>query len=159
MSNWKHGRRSNSEIYHFEVDDDVLTLQPSQVVFFTDIGGVSQTASPVECRGHRIRFGAEVCTQDTDGAGLWLMANHKDWHITDGMYDSLIKGSKDWTHIDLVIDVPMDAAYISYGLWMQGNGICRMKNSQFELVECSIPVSTDKIYDRVSAERWVERSH
>jgi hypothetical protein len=105
-----------------------------------------------------VRFQSDVSTEDTDGAGLWLMANHKSWHVTDCMYDHLIKGCSDWTHVELVIDVPIDAAYISYGLWMTGNGICRMRNPRFDIADELIYVSTTKIWDRVSPRRWQERT-
>jgi len=75
---------------------------------------------------------------------------------------------KEWQHtrnsnsnvyqvVQLVIDVPKDAAYISYGLWMKGNGKCCMRNPRFEIVDRTVPLTTEKIYDRVAQDRWIER--
>jgi hypothetical protein len=161
MKEWQHTRKSNQSSYQIDFEDDTIILQSVQPAAPSDIGAVQQPEQLVpfhRCRGKRVRFQSELSAENADGAGLWLTASHKDWHITDGMYDRLIKGSSDWRFVQLVIDVPPDAAYITYGLWMIGNGKCRMRNPRFDIVEQSVRLTTDKIWDRVGAERWVERS-
>jgi hypothetical protein len=157
MSIWKHTVHSSPDIYHADCSEDVVILQPILTVASDCIGAVKQEASVVLCRGRRIRFQAEISTEDTEGAGLWLTANHKNWHVTDGMYDRLIKGSTSWSQVQLVIDVPDEAAYISYGLWMFGNGKCRMRNAKFDIVDHSVAITTDQIWDRVGSQKWKVR--
>jgi len=156
--NWKHTKHSNCEIYQFTVSDNEVVLQPKYAVSPDSIGAVRQLADSMICRGRRIRFQADLSTQQTDGAGLWLMANHKDWHVTDGMYDRLVKGSSDWLPVELVIDVPENAAYISYGLWMQGNGKCSIRNAKFDIVDESIAVTTKQIWDRIGPQQYKPRT-
>ena len=157
IDDWKHASRSNGAKYHIYCKDEILVLHAAQPSDLHDMGAVKQLASPTLCRGNRIRFQAEVATKDTDGAGLWLTASHRDWHLTDGMYDRLIKGTSDWQPIALVIDVPADTTYISFGVWMTGNGECRIRNPKFDLVDEAVPVTASKVWDQVASSRWVER--
>jgi hypothetical protein len=158
MSDWKHTKKSNRDIYQVDINDDVVVLAAIHKAAPNDVGAVKQVASPAVCSGRRIRFQAELSTDVTEGAGLWLTASHKEWHITDGMYDRLIKGSTEWNQVQLVIDVPEDAAYISYGLWMIGNGKCSMRQARFDVVEHSVAVTTKSIWDRVAEQKWIERA-
>jgi hypothetical protein len=53
--------------------------------------------------------------------------------------------------------IPDEAAYISYGLWMFGNGKCRMRNAKFDIVDHSVAITTDQIWDRVGSQKWKVR--
>jgi hypothetical protein len=147
-------------VYSLRDDDGVVSLNSTQAVDIEGIGAVKLVASPQLCRGKKVQFKADLSTREIDGkgAGLWLTAAEKTWHLTDGMYDSLISGTSDWQTFALVIDVPMDTTYVSYGMWMVGRGECRMKNAQFELVDDNVEVTANKIWDRVAIERYTERS-
>ena len=157
MVKWKHSDKSNDRIYSVMEQDNSVILDSRGSASSTDIGAVKQTAYPESIRDKRIRFKAEISTQDAEGAGLWLTASSKNWHITDGMYDRLVKGNMDWQHFELVIHAPSETTYLSYGLWMKGNGICKMRNPVFETVEDSVSLTTSKIWDCVGNDRWEER--
>lgn len=157
MDEWKHADRSNTEIYCIKSTENGVVLESVQPATSDDIGAVKQVVSAKDYCGHRVRFQAEVSTKDADGAGLWLTASHQDWHITDGMYDRLISGTSEWKPIGLVLDVPADTTYISYGLWMKGTGTCRLRCPRFDIVEQSVPVTAKTVWDRVSSQKWVER--
>ena len=94
---------------------------------------------------------------NADGAGLWLTASNQNWHLTDSMNDGLLKETSAWQTVALVIQIPLDTTYLSYGLWMIGNGECRIRNPKFEVVGEEVPVTASNIWDRVSADRWAER--
>jgi len=157
LEEWKHASHSDTAKYQVTCDGEILSLRAVQPTDFQNLGAVKQLASLEQCYGKRVRFNAEISTIDTDAAGLWLTASSRDWHVTDGMYDRLIKGTVDWQSVALVIDVPAEATYVSYGLWMMGKGECRIRNPKFEVVEEEVPLTTSGIWDRVAPDRWVER--
>ncbi len=150
--------------YEYEVLGDEVILSATKAEFHqgspeqaTHIGVLKKVCLPADCRGRRVRFFAQLFTQETEGAGLWLTASHNKWHITDGMYDRLVKGSCSWHDEQLVIDIPEDASKVSCGLWMIGAGKCGLRSAKFEMVDESVPVTTDKFYDRVGPYEWVLR--
>jgi len=159
MKQWEHARRSNTGIYALEFEDGAVILRAANAASLRDIGAVKQVASSEICRGKRVRFQAEVSTQDADGAGLWLGAATRDVQIMDAMYNRLITGSSEWKNIELVIDVPSNAEYVSYGLWMKGSGCCLMRNPQFDFVDQSVPLTQYSLLDRIASDRWVERAN
>lgn len=158
MNDWQHTSHSNKQIYQIKTGDAAIVLNSIKQASSKDIGAVKQTVSSEGYRGCRVRFRADLSTKESGGTGLWLTASHQDWHITDGMYDRLITGTSDWQPIELVIDVPKDTTYLSFGLWMQGNGTSKMRNPKFEVVEETVPVTTIKVWDRVSSNEWIERT-
>lgn len=158
MNDWKHTSHSNRQIYQVRVEKAAISLATIEEATLNDIGAVKQTISPESYRGKRVRFRGDLSTNDSSGSGLWLTAAHQDWHITDGMYDRLVTGDTVWQPIELVIDIPVETTYLSYGLWMKGNGVSKLRNPIFEVIEHVVPVTTREIWDRVSKERWVKRS-
>lgn len=160
MRDWKLTTRTERSHYKFSADKDVVVL-----TFSGDLkestpsksGGVRCVLPVEDYRGKRVRLNAEFSTNETDSAGLWLTASNSGWHLTDGMYDRLVSGSSPWKEEQLVIDVPADSEYLSFGLWMVGKGECTMKNARVEIVDASVPVTVDKFFDKVGMEKWQER--
>lgn len=160
MSEWKHADKSNQAVYRLRREGTVISLNSTEAVEIEGIGAVKQVVASQQCRGKRVQFKADISTKDVDGngAGLWLTAAGRDWHLTDGMYDSLIMGTSDWQTFALAIDVPTDATYVSYGMWMGGHGESRMKNAQFQFVDDSVEVTSKKVLERDAVDRFIPRN-
>jgi len=93
--------------------------------------------------GQRVRFRARVRTRDmTDWAGLWMSVNDRNGN-TVAFYntqDKPIKGSTGWQERSIVLDVPADAAVISFGAIGAGTGQAWMEPLAFETVGRDVPV-------------------
>jgi hypothetical protein len=115
-----------------------------------------QEFQAAEYQGRRIRMSAYVRTRDVpastgtdDGASLWLRIDR----LADGrgavvgFYSTSaarpITGTTDWTRYDIVLDVPVGATGIAYGLVLKGGGQAWVDSFQFEIVGPEVPVSTD----------------
>ena len=53
----------------------------------------------------------------------------------DNMQDRQIKGTVDWKHYEIILDVPKEAKYISYGVLIGGTGKIMIDNFKFEIIE------------------------
>jgi hypothetical protein len=93
--------------------------------------------------GQRVRFRARLRTRDlSNWAGLWMSVNHKDGH-TLAFYNTQanpIKGNTDWQERSIVLDVPTDAAAITFGAIGAGTGQMWMEPLAFETVGRDVPV-------------------
>ena len=139
MIDWKVSDALAAD-YDVLFKDGEVTLSSARAAS-NAVGKVVGRGSVLSSRGKRLKFSAEIKTVDADSAGLWLTGSAENWHVTDGMYDRLIKGSTGWSLENLVIDVPEDTRYVSFGLWMIGNGSCTMRNPKIEIVDQSVPVT------------------
>lgn len=76
-------------------------------------------------RGKRLRFIAYVKTSNVGkgGAGLWMDVYGADGNLAfDNMDGRRIVGSQDWTRMEIALDIPREAAGISIGCSLWGNG-------------------------------------
>lgn len=105
----------------------------------------------------RICFSAEISSESSNGAGLWLTAKGRGWHLTDCMHNRLLSGTEDWQSEFCVIEIPKDTTYISCGIWMVGSGKALMRNPRVVIVDSSVKLTASKIYYRVDQTHWEER--
>ncbi len=93
--------------------------------------------------GQRVRFRARVRTRDvSDWGGLWMSINAEDGR-TLAFYntqDNPVKGTTDWQERSIVLDVPANAALISFGAIGAGTGQVWMEPVAFETVGRDVPV-------------------
>lgn len=91
----------------------------------TTLGTVNQKVDAAAYAGHRVRFSAAVRTQGVKGwSGLWLRIDGDT--PTPLAFENTaahaLRGSVEWTALEIVIDVPADAKEIAFGLLQDGAG-------------------------------------
>ena len=93
--------------------------------------------------GQRVRFRAFVKTDNVSNwAGLWMRVDNQAGRSV-AFYNSAdkpIKGSTDWQERSVVLDVPQDAAVISFGVNNIGKGQVWIDRLGFEQVGQDVPV-------------------
>lgn len=149
---------TNLDLYEFEVIDEAEVVLNSSSSDEANYGAIRHNVDLEEVRGRRVRLSADLRTLNaTTGAGLWLRASTANQLISDGMYDRLLMGTHPWQKCTLVIDVPVEAEHVTYGLWMIGNGTCAMRNAVLEVVDDqAVPTTTDKVFQQTGPNSWKE---
>lgn len=98
--------------------------------------------------GKRVRLSASVKTEGVqDWAGLWMRVD-KGTGTTplafDNMQDRPIKGTTDWQHYDVVLDVPQEATGIFFGVLLTGSGNVWLNDVKFEVVGPEVPATSQR---------------
>ena len=112
-------------------------------------GALRQSILAESFHGQRVRFSACVrAVNVAEHAGLYLLLNgHGRTRVnviaSDTMEHRQIRGSADWTHYSLVVDVPKDGASLHYGLALHGPGGVWMSDVKFEAVSNDVPVTAE----------------
>lgn len=108
---------------------------------------LAQEFDPHTYRGMRMRFGAEVKSSEVATyAGLWMRVDGRDRSIIslDNMWKRPIRGTTDWKHYDVVLDVPESATNIAFGILLDGPGTVWMNDVKFDIVDTSIPTTAQR---------------
>ncbi|MGP4070337.1 hypothetical protein [Halobacillus sp. B29] len=95
-------------------------------------------------RGERLRFSAFVKSMDVRrSAGLWMRIDHSSGDVLafDNMMNRPIKGTNEWNHYSVVLDVPVKSEVIAFGMLLNGFGQIWMDDVSFEIVDESVPVT------------------
>jgi hypothetical protein len=113
---------------------------------FDGFGTLMQMASPGEYLGKRVRFSADVKSEDVKSgwAGLWFRVDGSksgEMLAFDNMQQRALKGTTDWKHVEIVLDVAENAAGLAFGLLLAGDGEVWMDNLKFEIVKTDVPVT------------------
>lgn len=107
-------------------------------------GTMMQSFDSEDYRGKRLKLSAWVKSKDVkDWAGVWMRVDGKEKSTLafDNMQQRPIKGTKDWTRYDIVLDVADHASWISFGILVAGQGTVWMNGVQFQVVDTSVPVT------------------
>ena len=109
-------------------------------------GTMVQCIDPANYAGKRMRFSAHVKVRDvSDWAGLWMRVDGEagcgNALAFDNMNARPIRGSKDWTRYDIVLDVAKEAKSICLGLLLQGKGEAWLSGVSFEAVSMAVPIT------------------
>ena len=105
-------------------------------------GTLMQQSKPDKFLGKRIKMTGYLKSENvSDWAGLWLrvdQAGSQQSLSFDNMQDRAIKGTKDWTKYEIILDVPANASMLAFGALLSGNGQIWFDNITFEIVDNSI---------------------
>jgi hypothetical protein len=111
-------------------------------------GTLMQTTGPGQYLGKRVRLSAFVKAEMvSDWAGLWLRVdgplegNQPKLLAFDNMQGRPIKGTIDWTRVEIVLDVASDARDIAFGILLSRDGQVWLDDLKFEVVPTSVPVT------------------
>ena len=92
-------------------------------------------------RGKRVRLSGFLKTANVPGrARLWMRIDSEKGILgQDAMNDRALKGTNNWTKLEIVLDVPEDSAGIIFGLRLNGAGQVWMDDLRWETVESAVP--------------------
>jgi hypothetical protein len=158
---WKL-RGTAPEDFAVEVDSSAYTAGKSSVSLASlrntfGWGTLYQFADAKPLQGRRIEFSADIRTSDVQRqANLFVRADDEKgnavamdtmWYSytedrrDDRLVNRTITGDSDWTTRHIVLDIPANAAVISYGVALLGSGRVWIDNAQFELVAPDTPIT------------------
>jgi AraC-like DNA-binding protein len=106
-------------------------------------------------RGERVRFSAFVKNTDVkESAGLWMRVDHSSGEVLafDNMMNRPIKGTNEWNHFSVVLDIPIKSEVIAFGVLLNGTGQIWMDKLGFEVVDDSVPVTEQSPTEGLSNE-------
>lgn len=97
-----------------------------------DFGGFIQAARAAPWRGQRVAMRAWIKSEHADSGQMWLRIDAaNDFLAMDNMDNRPIKGTTGWALYEIVMDVPLRAEYLVYGLFLAGGGRVDFDNVQF----------------------------
>jgi hypothetical protein len=119
----------------------IKSLNPSKRGF----GTLMRTAGIAEFRGKRIRLTSNIKTVNAKSAGAWFRVNgEKKTLAFDNMSDRRMVGTHDWERVSLVLDIPVDAESVSYGVMLEGDGKVWFEKPTFQVVDLTVRVTEHK---------------
>jgi hypothetical protein len=106
-------------------------------------GSMMQVIVPRSYRGRRVRLSAWVRTAEATEAGIWMRVDDTENQILafDNMRSRCIRGTTDWRHQDVVLDVAPDAARLAFGSWLEGSGAIWLNDVRLEIVAADVAVT------------------
>jgi len=110
----------------------------------TGFGTMMQTMSARDYRAKRVRLSAAVATDLERGwAGLWMRVDGQRRQILgfDNMNGRPLVGRSSFARHEVVLDVPLEAEAIAFGVLLVGEGDVKLRAVQFEIVDGSTPVT------------------
>lgn len=116
-----------------------LTLQSKRAT--EQFGTVMTRIDAAPFRGQRVRLRGLARSEDVRGwGGLWMRVDGaiRRSLAFDNMHDRPVCGTTEWRSYDVVLDVPQDAAKISYGVLLSGEGKLWADDMQLEPVDASV---------------------
>jgi hypothetical protein len=107
-------------------------------------GTLMQTFAATDYLGKRLKLSAWVKASGVKSwAGVWMRVDGANQKSTafDNMQSRPIKGTRDWTRYEVVLDVAGDSADIAFGILLDGEGAVWMSDVQFQTVDNSVPTT------------------
>ena len=104
-------------------------------------GTIMQTFEPDDYLGKKIKLTGNIKAIDIKKwSGMWMRIDgmkdgKREVMGFDNMQDRQIKGTQDWKHYEIILDVPKEAKYISYGVLIGGTGKILIDNFKFEIID------------------------
>jgi hypothetical protein len=98
----------------------IESLRDPQVGF----GTLMQTVYADFCLGEKMRLSAQIKSEEVGWAALWMRIDGADGEILgfDNMQENPINGTTDWNSYECVLDVPLGAKSVAFGVLMSGEG-------------------------------------
>ena len=150
VSNVKWGK-AGSHPSEYNMGGDPFSVSADQTGFVKSIGdnpegfGTWMTSiKPGEYLGKRVKLSVNLKSKDVENwASMWMRVDGKgkEQLSFDNMENRVLKGNDNWKTYDIVLDVPENSAYISYGVMLSGKGQIWAKDLQFQIVNESVPVT------------------
>ncbi|GIN62447.1 putative HTH-type transcriptional regulator YbfP [Robertmurraya siralis] len=149
---------SGSNPFHYEmgIDHEVVHqgkasgyLKSKTVSDSTEFATMMQAFKANQFVGKRIKLSCFIRTQEVDTyAGMWMRVDDtmEDVLQFDNMSNRPIKGTTNWNHYSIILDVPTQSAVISFGIILSGQGTVWADQFTFEEVDESIPTTNLEVH-------------
>ncbi|WP_373568331.1 helix-turn-helix domain-containing protein [Lysinibacillus fusiformis] len=147
---------SNPFNYEMGIDHEVVHqgkasgyLKSKTVLDSTEFATMMQTFKANQFVGKRIRLSCFIRTEEVDTyAGMWMRVDDtmEDVLQFDNMSNRPIKGTTNWNHYSIILDVPTQSAVISFGIILSGQGTVWADQFTFEEVNESIPTTNLEVH-------------
>jgi hypothetical protein len=104
-----------------------------------------QTIQADAYRGQRIRAAVFLKSEQVDGNTLLDVVVYDDnGSFVNRGQNASFTGTQDWQQQEIVIDVPGNSAYLSFGASLEGSGQVWVDDWTIEVVSSSVPVTADR---------------
>ena len=127
--------------YEFGISDEVF-YEKNNCAFIRSVtadsdtrGALSQEFKATQYRNKRMRFSAVVKMEAIDMSAALTMRvidSGMRWLGYDEMYGRNITGTRDWQRYKVVLDVPEESGYITFGITVRGKGEVWVSSVMFE---------------------------
>lgn len=131
--------------YQIGLDPDqsgvvLIAAQPDAVIPVGQNGVLMQSISAKAFCGQRLRFSAQLRSREIGSGSIWMRVDPEAGQYLrfDNMLqrgDAALRGTRDWTAVEIVLDIPVQAASIHYGLLQVGQGRLWARNLRIEPVD------------------------
>ncbi len=137
---------SNPRAFAIQVEDEAARHDGKNAAAITCIGGrcpgfgtMMQTFRAETYLSRRLRLSAWVRASKAGYANIWMRVDGVDATLTfDNINKRQARGAFGWRRQEIVLDVPDDAASISYGLMLAGGGQAWVSEFAFETVDAHV---------------------
>ena len=104
-------------------------------------GTMMQSFQADDYKGKRLKLSCFLKTKQVTKCGAWLRIDHVSGDITqfDNMENRSVRGTNDWNHYSIILDVPEDSASIHFGVLLIGKGKVWSDGFRFEEVSETVP--------------------
>ncbi|MEK4563807.1 helix-turn-helix domain-containing protein [Alkalihalobacillus sp. FSL R5-0424] len=155
---------SGGNPYHYEmgIDHEVVHqgkgsafLKSKTVLDTEEFATMMQQCKAKTFRNKRIKFSGFIRTQDVENvASLWMRVDNANGDILqfDNMSDRPIKGTTNWNHYSIVLDIPEQSSVLSFGVILAGKGIVWADHFSFEEVDESTPTTHLELHGELQDE-------
>ncbi|MED4886561.1 helix-turn-helix domain-containing protein [Lysinibacillus fusiformis] len=150
---------SNPFNYEMGIDHEVVHqgkasgyLKSKTVLNLTEFATMMQTFKANHFVGKRIRLSCFIRTEEVETyAGMWMRVDDtmEDVLQFDNMSNRPIKGTTNWNHYSIILDVPTQSAVISFGIILSGQGTVWADQFTFEEVNESIPTTNLEVHGKL----------
>ena len=122
-----------------------VTIPPDQT------GVMTQSIEAAPYNGQKLRFSAELRSEAIGSGSIWmrvdpLAGKYLRFDNMLGRADAALRGTRDWTEVEVVLEVPAGAVSIHYGLLQFGTGRLWARNLRLETVAGDHPVTAGGPY-------------
>ena len=113
----------------------------SKVESIEGFGTIMQSFEPGQFLGKKVRLTADIKANNVENwSGMWMRVDgeeggKRETLSFDNMFDRAIKGTKDWTNYEIILEVPKNSTGISYGVLVNGRGEVLIDNFKFEIID------------------------
>jgi hypothetical protein len=107
-------------------------------------GTLMQQISADSYRGERVRLSGDIRVRDvTGGASLWMRIDgaRNDVLAFDNASERAARGTAEWKHFDVVLDVANQAGTVSFGILLNGGGAAWASALTFEKVPRTVALT------------------
>jgi hypothetical protein len=108
-----------------------------------DFGALMQQFRADDYRGKRVRVTGSLKAEGVhDWAGLWMRVDEGKLVVPfDNMKKRAVRGTHGWQDYEIVLEIPVEATDISFGVLLYGSGGVWLSHPRIETVPSYVPTT------------------